>query len=324
MSKALQIIHDIEEMQVRGAYLITQTALEALALRARELTAGGAEACRAGVLVAADRLIASQPSMACVENGCAFVVAPLREGESKGWSASQIEETIAARADVFRSCFRSAQDAVIRCGAALVRDGSTVFVHSYSGTLRGILRRAWEAGKRFAVTGTESRPYGEGRALAAALVEIGVPYTLITDAATAHTLPRADLALVGADTFLATGALVNKMGTLPLALACRYHGKLLYAAGSSFKFSVASQRGGAVGLKTRPDDAGIAPPELAGDPRLTVENVFFEIIPGHFFEGLITEYGLQPPSAMPSLWMQTQATLAEAAQAPPVAARSMG
>ena len=99
--------------------------------------------------------------------------------------------------------------------------------------------------------------------------------------------------------------------TLPLALACRYHGKPLYAAGSSFKFSTASQRGEAVVLKTRPDDAGIAPPELAGDPRLMVENLFFETIPGRFFEGIVTEYGLQPPFAVPALWAQTQNKLAE-------------
>ena len=315
MSRALQIIHDIEEMKVRGAFLITQTALEALALRAQELAPDGADACRAGVLAAADRLIASQPSMACVENGCAFVVATIQAGETEGWSAQQIEETVAARAAVFQERFQAAQEAVVRVGAALVRAGSTIFVHSYSGTLLGILRRAWEAGKRFAVAGTESRPYGEGRTLAAALVELGVPYTLITDAATAHTLPRADFALVGVDTFLTTGAVVNKMGTLPLALACRYHGKLLYAAGSSFKFSVASHRGEAVGLKTRPDDAGIAPPELSGDPRLTVENVFFEVIPARFFEGVITEYGFQPPAAIPSLWARTRAALAEAARA---------
>ena len=45
----------------------------------------------------------------------------------------------------------------------------------------------------------------------------------LTNAATAHTLPCADFTLVGVDTFLVTGAVVNKMGTLPLALACRYH-----------------------------------------------------------------------------------------------------
>jgi len=219
MSKALQIIHDVEEMKVRGAYLITQTAMEALALRARELAPDGGDACSAGVLAAADRLIASQPSMAGVENGCVFVVAPLREGETDRWSARQIEETVAARAAAFKELFRAAQEAVVRVGAALVRDGSTVFVHSYSGTLLGILQTAWEVGKRLAVIGAESRPYGEGRALAAALVERGVPYTLITDAATAHTLPRADLALAGVDTFLTTGAVVNKMGTLPLAAA---------------------------------------------------------------------------------------------------------
>ncbi|MFZ5917035.1 MAG: translation initiation factor eIF-2B [Chloroflexota bacterium] len=313
MSQALQIVHDIEEMKVRGAALITQQALRALDMRARELAPQGAQACRDGLLAAAQRLIAAQPSMASVENGCNFVVAPLKEEQSSAWAVAQITETIAARAAVFLKHSQRAQEAVVQTGATLLRDGSTVFVHSYSGTLLGILRSAWESGKRFAVIGTESRPYGEGRVLAAALVALGVPYTLVTDAAMAHSLPRADVALVGVDTWLASGAVVNKMGTLPLALACRYHGKPLYAAGTSFKFSAASQRGQVVGLKARPDDAGIAPAELSGDPRLTVENLFFEIIPAHLFEGTVTEYGIQPPFALPALWARTETSLTEEA-----------
>ena len=65
-----QLIKDIEDMKVKGAYLITKVALEALGMRARELAARG-EAPAPALRAAAARLAASQPSMACVANGCA-------------------------------------------------------------------------------------------------------------------------------------------------------------------------------------------------------------------------------------------------------------
>ena len=115
----------------------------------------------------------------------------------------------------------------------LIRNGQVLLVHSYSSTLLAGLLRAREAGKRFEVICTESRPLHDGRYMAQKLAEAGVPVTLITDAAAFQFLPRADQILVGGDALTPAG-LINKIGTRGLAMsACS---KPFYALCGSEKF----------------------------------------------------------------------------------------
>ncbi len=89
----------------------------------------------------------------------------------------------------------------------------------------------------------ESLPGGEGAemvaelrkgsARAAGLANVAV----IPDAAMGNAVARVDCALVGIDAFDRTGAILHKLGTLPLALCCRHYKKPFYAAGHSFKFT---------------------------------------------------------------------------------------
>ena len=89
----------------------------------------------------------------------------------------------------------------------------------------------------------ESLPGGEGAEMAAALREgsgkaAGLRnVAVIPDAAMGNAVPRVNYALVGIDAFDRTGAVLHKLGTLPLALCCRHYQKPFYAAGHSFKFT---------------------------------------------------------------------------------------
>src|SRR5690348_6902547 len=74
-TSAEQIICDIEDMKVKGAYLITRVSLEALALRAKEAAAERIPIPEA-LRTASSRLQAAQPSMASVANACAYVLHP--------------------------------------------------------------------------------------------------------------------------------------------------------------------------------------------------------------------------------------------------------
>ena len=89
----------------------------------------------------------------------------------------------------------------------------------------------------------ESLPGGEGAETATSLREgsgkaVGLAnVALIPDTAMGNAVPRIDCALVGIDTFDRAGAILHKLGTLPLALCCRHYKKPFYAAGHSFKFT---------------------------------------------------------------------------------------
>lgn len=288
---AEQLIRDIEDMKVKGAYLITRVALEALTLLARD------QPDLAALDPAAARLQKAQPSMASVANGCDYVLHSLRQPDS-GIGAGQVADLIEQRSHEFLDALDRAQQQVEVVGARLLHDGDVVFVHSYTGTLVGIFRRARVAGTRFSVISTESRPYCEGRYLVGELIKLGIPCTQITDASIASFVGRANKSMVGIDSILSNGAVVNKMGTHLLGMACRAYGVPLYAAGSIFKLSMASLRGDEVKMLRRGDDGAIGPVGVADAALLSVENQIFDTTPPHLIEALVTDQGVLPPAAI--------------------------
>ena len=287
-----QLIRDIEDMKVKGAYLITRVALEAIELRAHE-AAAQSDRIAPVLRAAADRLRAAQPSMASVGNACAYVLRGLPDDQ-----AQQATRQIAERGREFLAAFDRAQEQVVEVGARCVRAGEVFFIHSYTGTLLGMFRRAREHGTQFSVIATESRPYCEGRVMVTELLKLGIPCTIITDASIGSYIQRADKSLVGSDSILSNGGVVNKMGTYLLALACQAARVPLYAAGSIFKLSVASVQGDAVAMLRRPDDGAIAPKDPPPNAPLQVENTIFDLTPAQLIEALITDQGVLPPAAI--------------------------
>lgn len=124
-------------------------------------------------------------------------------------------------------------DAVGRAatGWALPKRAS-VLTHSWSSTVHAAIGRGGKA-RIGSVVVTTSLPGGEGRAFVARLRREGVQARVIADAAAARECATADVVLVGADAV--TGeSVINKVGTMHLALAAREHGVPCYAlAGTS-------------------------------------------------------------------------------------------
>lgn len=294
---AEQLIRDIEDMKVKGAYLITCVALEALVLRAEETAAVG-EPLLDALTTAAERLKAAQPSMASVTNACGYVLNPLLQPKASSMTSQEIRQLVTTRSKEFLAAFEQAQQQVIEVGSKVVHNDDVIFIHSYTGTLLGIFSRAREEGKQFRIIATESRPYCEGRAMVTALLKLDIPCRLIIDAAMGSYLKKANKALVGSDSILANGGVVNKMGTQLLAFACHAYGVPLYAAGSILKLSLESLQGGEVKLLERPDDGGIGSSERADGKELQVENRIFDVTPAQYIEALISDKGVLPPAAI--------------------------
>jgi len=112
--------------------------------------------------------------------------------------------------------------------AGLLRPACRVLTLSNSSTVEAALRAAAHC----QVYILESLPGGEGGLLAQ---KLGA--TVVPDAVMGRQVSAMDLALVGIDAYDASGAILNKIGTLPLARCCARFGKPFYAAGHSFKRS---------------------------------------------------------------------------------------
>ena len=162
--------------------------------------------------------------------------------------------------------------------------GRTVMTHSMSGTVLACLR---ELHDDVEVIVTESRPPGEGRSLARVLSDLGVRTRFISDGQIGVFAARADVALVGADTVAADGAVVNKAGTRLLALAAADVGIPFYACFESLKQSSAT----AADIHLEEHDPGEL--ELPALPCVTVHNVYFDVTPAALVSAWITEEGVR-------------------------------
>ncbi|HEX2022150.1 MAG TPA: translation initiation factor 2, partial [Candidatus Thermoplasmatota archaeon] len=170
--------------------------------------------------------------------------------------------------------------------AALV--SGTVLTHSASETVTKALRAAGRAGALSRVVVAEGRPGFEGRQVARALAEEGIPVTLVVDAALGLHAREADVAVVGADAILADGALVNKVGTRLLALACERAGTPLRAVADRFKVSPSA---------TLPlEEKGAAEVWPDAPPGVQARNIYFDRTEAPLVGGYVTDQGLLAPA----------------------------
>jgi methylthioribose-1-phosphate isomerase len=175
---------------------------------------------RASMVDAAARLVATRRT----NNQIRDVVAELVEVADTALAADEplgpaVER--AARAAGERYLDRSRR--LGEHAAELIPDGATVLTHCWAEsyiteTLAAVLRQ----GKHIDAICTETRPYLQGARLTAeSLAEMGVPTRLVTDAMPAHLMSRGDIThfVTAADRVTMDGSVVNKVGTLQIAIA---------------------------------------------------------------------------------------------------------
>ena len=173
---------------------------------------------RPGVVrAAARRLVSTRPT----NNGIRDVVAELRTVAEAG---GDVESAAAELAERYRARYR----ALGEHAAVLIPDGATVLTHCWAETYQTeTVAAVLRAGKRIDAICTETRPYLQGARLTAeSLAEMGVATRLITDGMAAHLMSRGEVTVfvTGADRVAMDGAVVNKIGTLQIAIAAHTFG----------------------------------------------------------------------------------------------------
>ena len=222
-------VETIREDADHGSAHLSVRALEVLRDRAGVLAATGTNESDGwdDLAALARDLREARPSMVVVENRVDRAMAQANR------TPEAVEES--TRAGIERAFDADANAA--REGATLL-DG-TVLTLSRSGTVLDALRRADV--ERVVVA--ESRPAREGVGVAEELAE-EYPVTLVTDAAVAHVLAEhaVDSVLVGADTILADGSVVNKVGTRGIAIAAAREDVSVYAVAANDKITTGDAR----------------------------------------------------------------------------------
>ena len=192
-------------------------------------------------------------------------------------------------------------------GAALIPDGARILTHCNAGALAtgGIgtalaaIYVAVEQGKRVEVFANETRPLLQGSRLTAwELERAGIPVTVLVDSAAASLMRdgAVDLCIVGADRIAANGDVANKVGTLPLAIAARYHEVPFYVAAPASTIDSATSAGRDIVIEQRaaaevssPGAARTAPDGVA------VYNPAFDVTPAGLITAIVTDRRVERP-----------------------------
>jgi eIF-2B alpha/beta/delta-like uncharacterized protein len=281
-------IADLARDNVSGAQDITRRAAS-LVCRLTEERELPLEELKGAVLGAGVTLLHAQPAMASLFNMFSVILHDLDKAPSRPAATRAV-----LRAS--RTFLVEMEDHNRKISGLLydlLGEGRVILTHSASQSTREALTHCWRNGKRFSVICTESRPVCEGVLLAGALVNEGIPTTLITDALSFSLLKeRVDLILVGADSVSLQGV-INKAGTLGLAMAAGSCSIPFYVLAGTEKFlpsTVSTEQA----IQEKPPEE-ILPSSPEG---LKIINRYFDITPLAYLTAVVTELGILTPQKL--------------------------
>ncbi len=283
-----EAIEAIRTLAVRGAPAIGIAAGYALARSLRDVPEASFEAT---LNANAKALKAARPTAV----NLAWAVDRLLDRARRTPSFEALsDEAIAIHQEDRRIC-----RAIGEAGRHLITPGASILTHcnagalavSELGTATAPLYLSHAAGVPFSVYADETRPLLQGARLTAwELAAAGIDVTVLCDNAAASLFAAGaiDLVLVGTDRVTANGDVVNKIGTLNLAVLCRHYRVPFYVACPSSTFDPHTERGQEVIIEQRAAEEVLGP----ATAQVAAYNPAFDVTPAELVTGLITDRGL--------------------------------
>lgn len=151
-------------------------------------------------------------------------------------SAVRSKQHVLKHFDKYRMNEESVYSNIYKKALPYLKNKKRILTISNSKTVYEILRLLITNHKP-RITICESRPQYEGRLLAKKLSALKVQVQLITEAQAAEYINKCDCVLIGADTILKNGDVINKVGSLQLAILSKYYSKPFYVIADKSKFS---------------------------------------------------------------------------------------
>jgi methylthioribose-1-phosphate isomerase len=294
------VIRAVKEMRVRGAPALGVVAAYGVAMAARDIPRGerGSFLTR---LKEAGREIESARPTAVNMTWAVRRLLDLAEAEPE---VSAVPGRLLDEARTMQEEDEEVNRRIGRFGSEILPDAGAVLTHCNTGALAtagygtalGVIRAAWEAGKRFHVFHTETRPFLQGARLTAwELVQLGIPSTLIVDSSAGVLLSQGEVScvVVGADRIAANGDVANKVGTYTLAVLSRENGVPFYVAAPTSTVDLSLSSGEDIPIEERRAEEVTSFGGVRTAPEgIGVWNPSFDVTPHKYVGGIITEVGI--------------------------------
>jgi len=296
MRDVAQVAEAIKTMKIRGAPLLGVAAAFALALVAYNSKAESKRKLIDELEKAAEILKETRPTAVNLFWAIDRILNGARDfsGNAEDSGAFVVEEAQKiADEDV------TANRLMGKHGAELLHDGDVVLTHCNAGALAtvdygtalGVIRAAWEQGKKIKVIATETRPKLQGARLTVyELKRDGIPVTLITDNMVGYVMYKRLVSnvIVGADRIV-RDAVINKIGTYTIAVLAKKHNIPFYVAAPKSTFDLVHSSTDVTIEERRPEEVTHAGSQRIAPEGVNVLNPAFDVTPLKYVTAIICE-----------------------------------
>jgi methylthioribose-1-phosphate isomerase len=294
------VVAAIKQMKVRGAPAIGVAAAYGIALGAQNIKAET----KAKFLSQFDKILKTFAATRPTAVNLFRAIDRMKKMAETAVDIPKIKQALIEEARKIHADEESATRRLSRLGAALIKDGFTVLTHCNAGALAtagygtalGVIKAAWERGKKIEVIATETRPLLQGACLTTwELMQENIPVTLITDSMAGYFLNRGKVncVIVGADRIAANGDTANKIGTYTLAVLAKENGIPFYVAAPTSTIDLSLKSGDQIPIEERnPEEVTSIKGVRLAPKGVTAANPAFDITPHKYITAIITEKGI--------------------------------
>ena len=296
------VVRAIRSMVIRGAPAIGVAAAMGLALSSEAIKADAYNAFERRFRESASRMVKARPTAVnlrwAVERMTLVVeqMAGRDPEEIRIALREESEKILSEDIEINRKIGEHGQRIVPRKAVILTHCNAGSLATGGYGTALGVIRAAHEAGKKIEVLADETRPWLQGLRLTAfELMEEGIPVTVIADNAAGFMMRqgKVDLVVTGADRIAANGDVANKIGTYQVAVLAKENKIPFYVAAPLSTIDLRIQSGEGIPVEER-DSKEISHFRKirVGPPGVKIFNPAFDVTPGPYVAGIITEKGI--------------------------------
>ena len=298
-----EVAKAIRDMVIRGAPAIGVAAAMGVALGVLHSSAKSVEALRAEFAEICDTLAKTRPTAVDLFWAIERMKRRFAELTAQTSDLSTIREAMVEEARQVHLEKRATDEAIGRFGSEFMPSDGQVMTQCNAGALAtggigtalGVIRVAFQQGKKLHVLVPETRPYLQGARLTAwELHKGGIPLTLITDNMVGHFLKTGKVGAIvtGADRIAANGDTANKIGTYQIAVLAKENSVPFYIAAPLSTFDLSIPDGDQIPIEERSaaevthiQGVRIAPDVHAAHPA-------FDVTPARYIAAIFTERGV--------------------------------
>lgn len=298
-----EVAKAIRDMVIRGAPAIGVAAAMGAALGVLHSPAKSVDALRAQFTEICDTLAKTRPTAVDLFWAIQRMQHRFSELTAQTSDLAKIKEGMVAEARQVHLEKRATDQAIGRFGAEFMPREGQVMTQCNAGALAtggigtalGVIRTAFEQGKKLHVLVPETRPYLQGARLTAwELHKGGIPLTLITDNMVGHFLKTGKVGAIvtGADRIAANGDTANKIGTYQIAVLAKENNVPFYIAAPISTFDLSIPDGNHIPIEER---SAAEVTHLQGvriSPDVHAAHPAFDVTPSRYIAAIFTERGV--------------------------------